>query len=124
MSYQCDYCTLKPFAIKGWLDRHVREKHPNLDPLQKQVLVFTCESCQAQYKTETALDRHKQKKHNVDKVSIVTKKPQEMYMMTRSKFQDLNCAINKLVESTEANLQELKKIKEEIENMKLVSVSS
>lgn len=47
MSYQCDYCTDKTFAIKGWLDRHVRTKHPNLDPLQKQVLEFTCESCKS-----------------------------------------------------------------------------
>ena len=114
MSYHCDYCTLKPFAIKSWLDRHVREKHPNLDPLQKQELVFTCDSCKAPYKTRTALNRHKQKKHDLVKVSIVTQQPQEIYMMTRSKFQDLNCAINKLVESTEANLQELKKIKMEL----------
>jgi hypothetical protein len=123
MTYQCDYCTLKPFAIKGWFVRHVREKHPQLEPLQKEELLFICDSCKASFKTNTALNRHKQKKHDSAKVSIVTEQPQLMYMMTRSKFQELNCTMNKLVESTEANLQELKKVKMELQNSRLVSVS-
>jgi hypothetical protein len=66
----------------------------------------------ALYQTKTALNRHKEKQHPVT---------QAMNVMTRSKFQDLKCAINKLVESTEANLQELKKIKMEFfENCKPV----
>jgi hypothetical protein len=118
MTYQCDYCTLKPFAIKGWLDRHVKEKHPNLEPLQKQELLFSCDTCKSIYKTSAALKRHKSKRHDTLAVpKVVQQVPKEFtYMVTRSKIQNFNTRIEKLVDSTEANLQELKKMKMEVES--------
>jgi hypothetical protein len=41
-SWSCDYCTVNPYKTAKSLERHVKDKHPQLPPLIVEQVILKC----------------------------------------------------------------------------------
>lgn len=115
-NWSCDYCTVNPYKTAKSLERHVKDKHPQLPPplIVEQVKLSCPEpNCNSVFIIPKCLENHVIKKHAHTKDST-TPTNDSSIRITRSMIRSQEERLAKMIHSVEKVLHELVDMKDEI----------